>query len=70
MFGATLLKSFDIAKESTAGGAIGIYLAGALAAFIVGYLSIAWLMRLIKKGQFFYFGIYCLIAGIAGLIRL
>lgn len=70
VFGATLLKSVDIIKEPTVGGAIWIYLAGASAAFIVGYLSIAWLMRLIKKGQFFYFGIYCMLAGIAGLIWL
>jgi len=70
VFGATILKSFQLAQEPVSGGQIGIYLAGAIAAFVVGYLSIAWLMKLIKKGQFFYFGIYCLIVGIAGVIWL
>lgn len=70
VFGATILKSFAISGESMSGSIAGIYLAGAIAAFVVGYLSIAWLMRLIKKGQFFYFGIYCLAIGITGIIWL
>ncbi len=70
VFGATILKSFQLAQEPVNGSEIGIYIAGAIAAFVVGYISIAWLMKMIKRGQFFYFGIYCLLVGIAGVIWL
>lgn len=46
------------------------YLAGALVAGVVGYLSIAFLMNLIRKGRFFYFGVYCAVVGILGIIFL
>ena len=70
VFGAGVLKLFDVAEQNAVVSSMGVYLIGSLIAFIVGYLSIAWLMRLIKKGQFFYFGIYCLIVGIVSLIWL
>ncbi len=70
VFGATILKSFDLFSEPAVWGSMGSYLAGTIAAFIVGYISIAWLMKLIRRGRFFYFGVYCMIVGIAGLIWL
>jgi len=70
VFGATLLKSFDLASSPVSGGTIGPYITGAITAFIVGYLSIAWLMRIIKQGKFFFFGIYCIIIGVLGLVLL
>ena len=70
VFGAGVLKLFDVAEQNAVVSSMGVSLIGSLIAFIVGYLSIAWLMRLIKKGQFFYFGIYCLIVGIVSLIWL
>ena len=45
-----------------------IYLGGSLASGIVGYLSVKWLLDIIKKGKFHYFGIYCILVGILGLI--
>ena len=70
VFGATLLKAINLASEPLPGSTFGIYLAGAVCAFIIGYLAIAWLMQIVKKGQFFYFGIYCLVIGISGLLFL
>jgi undecaprenyl-diphosphatase len=70
VFGATLLKSFDLVSSPIAIGAIGPYIVGAITAFIIGYLSIAWLMRIIKRGKFFFFGIYCLLIGFLGLVLL
>ncbi len=70
VFGATLLKSFDLIGSPISGNAIGPYVAGAITAFIIGYLSIAWLMRIIKRGKFFFFGIYCLLIGFLGLVLL
>ncbi|MCP4580176.1 MAG: undecaprenyl-diphosphate phosphatase [candidate division Zixibacteria bacterium] len=70
VFGATLLKSFDLFSSPIASGAIGIYIAGSLTAFAVGYLSIIWLMRIIRQGRFFYFGVYCLAVGVFSLVLL
>jgi len=46
------------------------YLVGAIIAAVVGYLSIAFLMKVIRKGKFFYFGLYCAAAGLLGIIFL
>ena len=70
VFGASILKSFDLMSSSINSAEIGVYLAGAFSAFLVGYISIVWLMSLIKKGQFFYFGLYCLTVGTIGLALL
>ncbi len=70
VFGVNLLKSLQFASSPINLSELGIYMAGAVTAFIVGYLSIAWLLRIIKKGQFFYFGLYCLFIGTMGLIFL
>jgi len=70
VFGAGVLKSFSLMSSPLESAQLGAYAAGAAAAFVIGYLSIAWLMSLIKKGQFFYFGLYCLLIGVSGLVFL
>lgn len=69
VFGATILKSFDLVSASQNAPA-GVYVAGSLMAFVVGYLSIGWLIRVVKKGRFFYFGVYCAVVGLSSLIFL
>ncbi len=49
---------------------IGRYLVGAIIAFIFGLASIHFLLRIISKGKFYYFGVYCLVVGIAAIIYL
>jgi undecaprenyl-diphosphatase len=70
VFGATLLKTIKLSSAPPSGNTFGIYLVGAICAFFIGYLAIAWLMRIVKTGRFFYFGIYCLAIGVAGLLFL
>lgn len=41
--------------------------AGFLAAAVSGYLSVAALLKIVKGGKFFLFGVYCLVLGIAVL---
>jgi len=41
-----------------------------LTAFVFGYMAIAFLLDVIKKGKFQYFGYYCLLVGILSLILL
>ncbi|MFH0931452.1 MAG: undecaprenyl-diphosphate phosphatase, partial [Candidatus Zixiibacteriota bacterium] len=49
---------------------IALYLSGALFAFLFGYLSIKFLLRILKKGRLEYFGYYCIIIGILSWIFL
>ncbi|MGJ8673825.1 undecaprenyl-diphosphate phosphatase [Rubritalea sp.] len=44
------------------------YLAGALAAAIVGLLAIYLVMGAVKKGRLEYFSYYCFVAGITGMV--
>lgn len=55
-----LLHVFDTAN-------LDHYAFGCLAALISGYLSISFLLKIIGKGKFFYFGLYCLAMGIVGI---
>lgn len=44
------------------------YLAGAVVAFLSGLIAIYTVLAAIRKGKFEYFGIYCLIAGVAAFL--
>lgn len=55
------------ALGSLNGERLGVYLTGAVMAFVSGYLAVSWLMRLIKQGKFLYFGLYCLAVGLVSL---
>lgn len=58
-------------KDVLAGGAgmdAAPALIGVVAAAVSGFLSIRFLMRLIKKGGFKYFAYYCVLAGVGTLI--
>lgn len=41
---------------------------GVATAAIVGYLCIKWLLRIISRGHLWYFGVYCLIAGLITIL--
>lgn len=41
---------------------------GVLVSFVVGYLSIKWLLSIIQHGKLWYFGIYCWIIGLATVL--
>ena len=49
-------------------GLLGHYIVGAAIAFLTGLFAVYILLDLIKKGKFKYFGIYCLVVGMAGVI--
>jgi len=66
IIGATVFKSKDIISVNTE--FIGQYLAGAVTSFVFGLLAVYFLLRMIKKGRFKYFGIYCLALGLFGII--
>lgn len=66
--GGTLLHTKDLLSE---GGGVESLLTvglGTVTAFLSGYLAIRFLLRLVEKGKFSVFSVYCLIAGTLGIL--
>lgn len=68
--GATIMQIPQFVGDITNADLVINYFVGAMAAAIVGYISIAFLMKIVKKGKFFYFGLYCIVVGILGILLL
>jgi undecaprenyl-diphosphatase len=64
ILGASLVELKDVSGHASPGGDLSIYLAGAVAAFAVGYLAIKFLLNVIRKGKFQYFAYYCFAVGL------
>lgn len=60
--GGAVLDAKDLAGFPD--GSTVALIVGVLFAAIVGYLCIKWLLRIIRGGQLWWFGVYCLIAGL------
>lgn len=69
IIGAALL---DILSYSPADGNGGIsvtaLVTGFLAAYLSGYLACTWMINLIKKGNLYWFALYCALVGIVSII--
>ncbi len=65
--GAVILKVPEIMQTDLGCSAFSL-IAGMLIACLVGLAAIGILMRLINKGKFWFFGVYCLIIGIMALM--
>jgi undecaprenyl-diphosphatase len=70
IFGAMVLQIPEISESLDNGNLMVIYLAGMAVSALVGYLSIAGLLSIIRKGKFFFFGLYCAVVGLLGIILL
>lgn len=66
--GATVLKIPDFLELIPHPRIILIYLVGTVVSGIIGYLSIKWLLDIVKHGKFHYFGGYCVLLGLIGLL--
>ncbi len=64
-----LVKARHIETASSLGSAVLPSIVGAAFAFLAGLLALKWLSSWLEKGQWYLFGIYCLIAAavVAGL---
>lgn len=60
IFGALLLSIKDIADFNITYALVGFF-----TAFVFGIIALKFLLSFLKKGKLFYFGFYCLIAGMA-----
>lgn len=69
ILGAFVLELKDLGEVSESVGAAPI-IAGCAAAFAVGYISLTYLMKLIRKGKLQWFAAYLIPLGIAGMIFL
>jgi undecaprenyl-diphosphatase len=68
VFGASLFELSEVSGGANFAQDLLIYFIGAVTAFVVGYLAIRFLLNVIKKGKFQYFGYYCLTVGLFILI--
>jgi Uncharacterized bacitracin resistance protein len=69
IIGAFILELKDMGGVSSAIGPAPV-VAGCAAAFAVGYLSLTWLMKIIRKGRLEWFACYLIPAGILGILFL
>jgi undecaprenyl-diphosphatase len=68
MAAAGLLASLDLASIPSVGEFIPMVAAGFLAAAVVGYLTIHWLLRFLSRHSLTVFAVYCAVLGMATLI--
>ena len=69
ILGAFVLEAKDLGEIGSSVGVLPVVL-GFVSAFVAGYLSLAFLMKLIKKGRLEWFAAYLIPLGIAGLFCL
>ncbi len=66
--GAGLLTGLDIIDSSEPTLTRSVLIVGFLSSILVGWISLKWLLGLIKSGKFYWFGVYCLLVGILSWI--
>jgi len=70
VLGASVLKLKDMLSQSPLSFNLWFYLMGTVSAFLFGYLAIKFLLNVIRKGKFEFFGYYCFLIGFLSLIFL
>ena len=68
ILGATMIKLKDLLANPPAQSEIDHLIVASLAALISGYFAIIWLLNVIRKQKLEWFGIYCIIVSIVGLV--
>ncbi|MCP4511711.1 MAG: undecaprenyl-diphosphate phosphatase, partial [Fuerstiella sp.] len=63
--GAGLLKFMELGQNTEPTISFGAVLAGSFTSFVVGYLALNWLLKLISQRQLHRFAAYCIVVGIA-----
>ncbi len=65
ILGASVVDFLDLgASAQLPKKQIAFYVVGSLTAFLFGYLAIKLLLKVVQKGKFKYFGLYCFVVGI------
>ncbi|MEZ6064408.1 MAG: undecaprenyl-diphosphate phosphatase [Planctomycetaceae bacterium] len=63
-----MLYSKDLLEGASTGTRAGPLLAGTLVAFVVGVLSLKWLLRIVAQQKLAWFAAYCAIVGLATIV--
>ena len=66
--GATLLKAKEMFEVGAVSSGVVPLLVGMLVAFVSGYASIKFLLKLLERGRMSWFAVYCLIVGALGIL--
>jgi undecaprenyl-diphosphatase len=69
IIGAVVFKAKEVAG-GLAGANAGLYFLGLVVSFVLGWASIAVLLRVMRRGRFGLFGAYCVTVGVLGLVLL
>jgi undecaprenyl-diphosphatase len=67
MFAAGLLASVDLIKLPNAFSILPIFIPGFIAAAVVGYLVIGWLIKFLTRYPLYVFAAYCVVVGLITL---
>ncbi|MFA5728309.1 MAG: undecaprenyl-diphosphate phosphatase, partial [Candidatus Neomarinimicrobiota bacterium] len=70
ILGALVLHLPDLAGMALNANMAGVLVIGFLTSFIVGYIAIRFLLRVVQSGKFSWFGVYCLILGLVVILFL
>ncbi len=68
--GASILSLGEAMAEGISPSVLGTYSLGGIVAALVGYASLRLLFGMIRKGRFWWFGVYCFCVGVAWLVFL
>ncbi|MCI8373541.1 MAG: undecaprenyl-diphosphate phosphatase [Lachnospiraceae bacterium] len=68
ILGAAVLEIPDFMEDIEKSNSIGPYIAGTIAAAVVGYICIRFLLKVVSSRKMKYFAGYCTLAGIASII--
>ena len=69
IIGAALLDLLQISSQNPGNGiSIGSLIIGFVAAYLSGYLACKWMIALVKRGNLYWFALYCAIVGIVSII--
>ena len=69
IIGAALLDILSLSSDPAGDRiVIGSLIVGFLAAYIAGYLACTWMISLVKKGNLYWFAIYCALVGIISIV--
>lgn len=68
IIGAALLELTQLGKANLTLGLAGTYLLGAVAAGIVGYFAIKFMIVIVQRKKFTYFAYYCFLIGLIAII--
>ncbi len=66
--GAGLLTGLDLMDSSEPILPWSVLIVGFLSSLSVGWISLKWLLGLIKSGKFYWFGVYCILIGLLSWI--